>query len=954
MRFSLFRAMISRKLMLVVYSGVLLTLAVARSEASRLAAPQSEILKNDLYEVRLLTDGTVDVTARSGVTRRFRPDFTVLVSEADPALNYGNVPEQIENLPLPNWQAGQGGGHTWDFFAAGENILLTATGADMRGGQIRWVFPVQARFQFEAQLSLPAGVSEPLITLHFKPRRAAWYAVGYSGAPTLAPTAIDEVWQPLIWQERRFPRRSFLATEDMCPLPATLVSSQGVTVGVAADPEESPFRLPTRANARFGVLLRNARGEAQPMVFAPVFGSAASHLQAGEELHFKLRLLVQPGSVYEAYKHLAYHLYGFHDYRMNATCSLNETLENMLAFALNDEYSGWVADLRGFDYTTDVADSVKVVSALHPLSLALITDNAEIYRRRALPMIEYLMSRQKYLFTRNPQEKSQGAAHLLRGPAAEVSELAALYLFSQQRSAVFRAYAEQLLTQPRTLNLSVVSAGASWQSLLAMYRMTGEADYLQRARAGADRYIAERVTRPFTDFSHITAQTGREFWVDYTPKWIDLLELYEETQEPRYLAAAVVGARLYTNYVWLQPRIPPSSYLVNKGGRVIVAGYFPHVKSPPQPMQAPEQMVPAWRVSQIGLTPEASNTFASNPAVMLTHFAPYFLRLAYYTGDTFFRDIARSAVIGRYANFPGYDINGEYTTVYARPDYPLRPWEQLTYNNIYYNHVWPHIAMLTDYLVSDVFTRSGGRINFPSRYAQGYAYLQSKVYGDRAGKFYTYDKVHLWLPAKLLRADSIQINYLSGYGDNNFYLALTNEAAQPLKVTIRLNPDVVPFDEARSYEVEVWQENRAAPGLRMERGELHLAVAGHGITALVIKGLHVVPQFQDRVLEATAERLTAASQAELETPFGRVTGMLISFGRGLTSGYIWLTATEQEVKEVRLHYRQAEGWQELLDRQYPFEFSFPLNETATAVEYWLEVVKADGSRERSQSVTLKR
>jgi hypothetical protein len=740
----------------------------------------------------------------------------------------------------------------------------------------------------------------------------------------------------------------------MCPLPATFVTSKGVTVGVAADPAESPFRLPIPENSRFGVLVRNQNGQAQPMVFAPVFGGPASRMKAGAAFEFKLRLFLHAGSAFESYKHLARGLYGFHDYRQNASCSLNETLENMLAFAMNDQYSGWVPDLRGFDYTTDVAQTVKVVSALHPLSLALLTDNEEIYRRRALPIIEYLMSRQKYLFTADPGETGQSASHLLRGPSAEISELAALNLFSQGRSEVFRHYAETLLDKPRTLNLEVVSAGASWQSLLALYRLTGEAKYLTRAQAGADRHIAERVAKPFSDFSQINPQTGHEFWVDYTPKWIDLLELYEETKERRYLDAAAVGARLYANYVWLQPRIPDGNYTVNKGGKVIVAGYFPNLKSTPQPMEAPEQSVPAWRVSQVGLTPEASSTYTINPAVLLTHYAAHFLRIAYYTGDTFFRDIARSAVVGRYANFPGYDINGEYTTVYERPDYPLHSWEQLTYNNIYYNHVWPHIALVTDYLLTDVFTRSQGRIEFPPRYAEGYAYLKSKVYGDRAGKFYGDGNVRLWMPAKLLRADNIQANYVAGYGNGNFYLALMNQSAQPVNVKIHLNPDVVPFDETRAFNVRVWQENKAAAATTLRRGEVSVLIAARGITALAVDGMQIAPLFQAKVFGAEAPKLAPGSHAEINAPFGKITGMLISFGRTLTSSYVWLEATEKELKEARLHYRAGGDWEEVVDAQYPFEFSLPLADSAAGFEYWVEGIKPDGSRARSAQTEIKR
>jgi len=60
------------------------------------------------------------------------------------------------------------------------------------------------------------------------------------------------------------------------------------------------------------------------------------------------------------------------------------------------------------------------VSSLHPLSMAVITDNAEIYARRAKPMMEYLMSREKYLFSSIKGVTGQSPSHAMRGPAAEV------------------------------------------------------------------------------------------------------------------------------------------------------------------------------------------------------------------------------------------------------------------------------------------------------------------------------------------------------------------------------------------------------------------------------------------------------------------------------------------------------------------------------------------------------
>ena len=54
------------------------------------------------------------------------------------------------------------------------------------------------------------------------------------------------------------------------------------------------------------------------------------------------------------------------------------------------------------------------------LSVALVTDNEDI-RRRALPMTEYLLSRENILRRRPSHQAAESV--FLRGPAAEVSEL---------------------------------------------------------------------------------------------------------------------------------------------------------------------------------------------------------------------------------------------------------------------------------------------------------------------------------------------------------------------------------------------------------------------------------------------------------------------------------------------------------------------------------------------------
>jgi hypothetical protein len=548
----------------------------------------------------------------------------------------------------------------------------------------------------------------------------------------------------------------------------------------------------------------------------------------------------------------------------------------------------------------------------------------------------------------------QNPSHFLRGPAAEVSELAALFEMSGRRSSVFRHYAEELNGKPRALNLLMVSEGGSWQNELALYRMTGDRPHLEAAQRGADRYVQERIDTLPSDFSDVHVPQGGQFWTDFAPKWIDLFELYEETRAAKYLKAAAAGAREYATFAWLQPAIPKEDVLVNPHDQVGVHTSIPGIHLT-TPMHAAEERVPAWRVSQVGLVPEASTTYGQNPAVFLAHHAAYMLRIGQATGDPFLKAVARSGIVGRYSNFPGYDINGEYTTVYERPDYPLRPLRELTYNQIYYNHVWPHIALLFDYLISDTSVRSDGQISFPSRYAAGYAYLQSKVYGDRPGVFYGNQDVQLWMPAKLLRIDNPQINYIAGYGHNSLYLALSNQCSQPVSAKIRVNPDLTPYSLRQEYSVRSWQGHASGPAMKLLNGEITLSIPPAGLTAIAIDGIRVVPQFQQEVL-ARGEALSDESYAESKTPFGALTGMLLSFGSENTSAYIWLAATEKEVRTARLHYRLGDAaWSVAEDSRYPYEFSLPVDPAARSVSYWVEAVPASAGAElKSEIVELRR
>ena len=351
--------------------------------------------------------------------------------------------QPIGAVRVPHWTNLDGKKSEADFFKVAPPIIVSATKGQIKPNSIEWNFVENNNFSIKASLSVIENNNEPVISYTFIPKEEGYYSIGYTGMPEISPIQSDAIWQPPVWQEKRFPELSFLSTEDMCSsLPGTMVETGGMTLGVLADPSMIPYRLPyqPKGNIKFGVLIRNQKGNAQPMLFSPVLGNPDSKMTSGQNYSFKVKILIYQGKQPDAYIYSAQHIFGFKDYRKNVYANLNQTIENMIDFQMDDIYSRWSADMKGFDYSTDVANTVKNVSSLHPLSVALITDNKGIYQRRALPMIEYLMSREKYLFSVNKNITRQQPSSRMKGPAVEVSEMAALNIFYNYKKPRFRLF----------------------------------------------------------------------------------------------------------------------------------------------------------------------------------------------------------------------------------------------------------------------------------------------------------------------------------------------------------------------------------------------------------------------------------------------------------------------------------------------------------------------------------
>lgn len=925
------------------------------------AAQASVELANARYRILARETLRIERSDQPGAARELSPQLEVIYSDSDPG--YGMLNRLREEVTATaSWKRAGAAEPEPDLYRAARPVALRATGWRRDGERaLRYQFPAGAEFEAALLIELPAGLEAPVLQIELTARRPGWFSAGLGVLAPEPASAQEFLFQPLVWQWKRFPARSYLTPEHFANTPAVFRTRAGVTEGLAADPREIPYRFATAENSRFGLLLRDAAGNCRPTLFAPVFGGAESFREPGQTYRFRARYVLAAGGWYAGVTHILRDILGYRNERRNATHSLNETLENMIALGMDDVYSGWVEELRGFDYRFDVPGTVKVVSALHPLGIALLTGDSEVYRRRARPLIEYVLSREKYLYAVSEEITVQNPSHFLRGPCVELGELASLHRI-MPASEAFRREAERTYGRPRALNLKTLTGGGSWQDELAMYRITGDPARLERARRGADEHIRNEIERFPEDFSTNPALRDKQacFYTDYGPRWFDLLELYEETHDRKYLEAAAVGARAMLLFLRSHPMAPGRIITVNRGGRVPgVFNWRRTSQSERVPFDsislAPEQRIPAWRTSLVGLPPEQGYTYNAGGPIMLTHHAAWLLRLAALTNDDLLADAAYNAVLGRYAGFPGYYFRSLETNIYQLPDYARRPYDEIKYNAIFYNHIWPHIALLADFLLSDAFYRSRGQIAFPSAYAPGYAFLTSKIYGHAPGRIFRDRDLWLWLPRGAARFSTTAVNHLFATGARGLYLVLMNTEERDLRISLRLNADVIPYDADRDYPLLVLDHAGETPAGRMRDGEFAVDVPARGLAAVRIEGLRAEnPLVRARAgIRPSPGAKTYLRESFAEPALGTVTAMLLNFVTEYSDFYLYSDATEKQAVRMRLVWRAGDGaGQTLEDSSYPYEFSVRLKDPSAPVRFRLEAQAMDGTWKQTHEMEL--
>lgn len=911
---------------------LLLTLFVSLAGGFSTLSGETVMIENSAYKMYLDTEA-LNVTLEeksSGKSCDFSMNFLVLQKGTNEVTtpNLKALPQSDNmNYPVVSWSG------RFNLFSEGSTSMSRPTGVEKSSTTLfKFSYENNNDYLIESELSLPEGSLPPILTLHFTPQKAGAFSIGYYGAESHLIDDVEELWQPMVWTDRIMPTNSYMTPASLCTLPGTMARVDGCTYGVMCDTWQMQFtNLPNISNSSFGVALRNQEGEVQPMIFAPILGGSKSKMEANQEFKFNYRLIVSSASIAASCKEIAQNIYLFDRFpRNNRLCSLNETFENMVDYGMS-EYSRFNEEYKASSYETDVNGAVRNTSALHPFNVAFITDNADIFGHRAMPVIEFMLSRNSDLFSLNPTTGSGGQAadNKLGVPSIRSSEAAVLYQFGQGNMAFLQDLA---ISQQATRY--ELSHEKMWRDNMALYRATNDENCLTLAKSGADLYIDHRLKNNLTAFNYLD-HSKSSFWSSLNPKWIELFEMYETTGEQRYLDAAYEGALRFCRFLWQVPVVPDTKITVNKGGKA------PVYNGKGAAMSVPEETVDAWALSEVGLHPEAGGTCSGHRAVFMAHHAPYLLRIAALKDDDYLRRMARSAIIGRYRTFPGYHINTARTTVYEKADFPYHAHDEITCTSMHYSHVWPMISLMVDYLISDAEALSAGNIHFPSQFIEAFSYLQGRTYFG-SGKFYDLTDAVLYMPKQLLTGVNQQLNYIAARSGDKLCLAFVNQSEASVSTTAEINTSYV---ENKGMTINrVYTNNISSSDASIASNQISLTVPAGGMVAVIVNGCEFKTNIQDDIL--------AGDQA-WKNDFVHVTGdisgkaMILNFGKNHKYAYIYSSDEKGTFQSIDIHYSiNGQEEQVMSDKAYPFEFEIKLPSDATDFQFRLVA----GNKESEEAI----
>ncbi|WP_057938014.1 glycoside hydrolase family protein [Algoriphagus resistens] len=550
------------------------------------------------------------------------------------------------------------------------------------------------------------------------------------------------------------PNRPIVFSEHTASTLSPMITSvKGFTIAAIPNPElgRDPWESDENTHAKWhlGISHMNRNSHLSPSIYYPVLGEQSSAMKAGETLTFGFRISIQQVDWFAMLNHAVYDVYEFEEgvhLRSNKQ-SLSNRVAQMHAYLMDPATSLWrIEDFEGKEigaqsYLGGVVgsdkDAMKNADYGAMWMLAKSTGNPKINRQILPYALNFKLKQQQtadgffkgaaigqyYLYkSRKFVEEWGDMVEPIALMYYIMLDIGNILLFEPDNAELkerLRLGAELLLDWQKSDGSWAVAYGRdeeelfreltdfrpTFYGLLVANRLLGDQKYLDAAVRGADWFIANGVengkflgvcgdARYVPDFA--TGQSAQAF-----------LDLYELTKDTAYRDAAIRAAELYTTHIYTHP-------IANTTKKVV------HGKE-----------VLDWEIAQAGLSFEHGGALGSangNGPILLASHAGMFIRMYELTGEPIFKDMARSAAIGRDAFVNKQTSVASY--YWRAMDAGSGPFP---------HHAWWQIGWITDYLMAEVELRSNQTITFPRGFItpkvgphQSYGFAPGSVFGDAA------------------------------------------------------------------------------------------------------------------------------------------------------------------------------------------------------------------------------
>lgn len=783
-----------------------------------------------------------------------REDHKVFIIRSDnPQLGFGNF--------FPSWNGSVGlttfenNGKKYSiletdiilnpFFAGKVSEAIPVDAKQLNDNSIEVTYTVAGEQVLKGIWTLAPGAKHMELSLQFRPNIDGYYSMGVAAFQSIAPDSATNILLPPMFQYQRLSPQAVMLPSGMMPQPVSIAEMRTelglfstFTSALARSFKSDDWGS---ANSPMGFSIKNEANRVQPVAFAPVLGLPDSKLTAGETIQREFAVGAFTTGWNDVLAYVSDSIYKVTDYRKQVNTSLTDAAFNIVELMKNDVSGGWDPALKGFydiEANPAVVPTVVHSSPLTMVSVAVMSHDEDFYIKRALPTIEYTLSRSGFRW----------AKAVSGTPFNSDKKSLQLSPFGSQFTTNYYEGLNLLLGEANPWLKEIALPGGNirpakgysvevpiYTQQLAAYRLTGDKQWLTKAMASADEFIALQVN------GHITKPLSREpfYNTSFYAYWWDLIDLYEATKEKRFLDAAeysayhtVAGIRSYPQVKDTMQTIHPGNHFEGnitlwwKGDKKYRLG-FPRVKG-----DAPEKQVPQWLVSPTGLGFEQPFTYFDAGKIVrpvfMSSWAPHLLRLNQYTQKKIFLTYARNAVIGRFTNYPGYYGSG-FTDIPMQPDFPYKGPDV---SSIYYHHIPPHLSFTLDYIITEAIRKSNGKVNFPYGKQDGFVWFNNRIFGGGKGTVFGDKNVSLWMKQGLVKIDKPELNYVTATSNDKFWMLLLNEsdAAQSANVSVGVEVPVADAAAVTINNIDGSKPSKAA----LSNRKLTVSVPAKGMLAVSV------------------------------------------------------------------------------------------------------------------------